>query len=619
MTPSRFCDIVMKGGITSGIVYPAAVFEIAQDFLFKNVGGTSAGAIAASLTAAAERRRARDGSMDGFNRVADIPNYLSTDSRLYHLFTPNASTRSLYHTVVSLFGRPRFQPAWAAKWCGLVWAYPIASIVGGLIGALVLAATLVGHAGGAWFVAGLVGAAVTLIAGMTIAIVIALVRDLLTRLPKNSFGMVTGVDDADRTSLAALCTWLTRELELTAGLEPGKAPLTFGMLWDAKRDVGAEALPKIPDDPDVNLEMVTTNVTWGRPYKFPTDVMFYYDPEELRKFFPDHVIEWMKQRPRKARADHLDEAAHFEAAAKQGKLPLPLAADLPVIVATRMSLAFPVLLSAVPLYEADFSTPPPAGGVRVLEPLWFSDGGISSNFPVTLFDGPLARWPTFAINLAPFQPAYPRKPDEAKNVYMPRTNAAGTLPAFARFKDMQGFFGAVADAMQNWNDNTQIHLPGYRDRIVTVFLDKDEGGLNLDMPHAILTRLRDRGAAAGKLIAGRFKEPSTLPPGPGAMNWENQRWLRFRSTMGALRAYLPLFRRALDQPESPDVPYEALILATDGTPVHRYPIDPSKRADVDALAKDIATIGTRIDALETLGDELPHPLPQLVLRPSLDS
>jgi len=38
----RFCDIVMKGGITSGIVYPAAVVEIAKDFVFKNVGGTSA-------------------------------------------------------------------------------------------------------------------------------------------------------------------------------------------------------------------------------------------------------------------------------------------------------------------------------------------------------------------------------------------------------------------------------------------------------------------------------------------------------------------------------------------------------------------------------------------------
>jgi hypothetical protein len=30
---------------------------------------------------------------------------------------------------------------------------------------------------------------------------------------------------------------------------------------------------------------------------------------------------------------------------------------------------------------------------------WFSDGGISSNFPLHMFDAPLPRWPTFAINL----------------------------------------------------------------------------------------------------------------------------------------------------------------------------------------------------------------------------
>ncbi|MGZ7032569.1 MAG: patatin-like phospholipase family protein, partial [Thermoanaerobaculia bacterium] len=53
----RKCDLVMKGGITSGIVYPAAVSELSREFEFVNIGGTSAGAIAAALTAAAEYRR----------------------------------------------------------------------------------------------------------------------------------------------------------------------------------------------------------------------------------------------------------------------------------------------------------------------------------------------------------------------------------------------------------------------------------------------------------------------------------------------------------------------------------------------------------------------------------
>jgi hypothetical protein len=39
----RKCDIVMKGGITSGIVFPSMVSVLAQHFRFQSIGGTSAG------------------------------------------------------------------------------------------------------------------------------------------------------------------------------------------------------------------------------------------------------------------------------------------------------------------------------------------------------------------------------------------------------------------------------------------------------------------------------------------------------------------------------------------------------------------------------------------------
>jgi predicted acylesterase/phospholipase RssA len=614
----RFCDIIMKGGITSGIVYPAAVYEIAKDFVFKNVGGTSAGAIAASLTAAAERRRAHDGSTEGFERVSAIPHFLATEHRLYRLFAPNSSTRSLYRTVVSLFGRPRFQPALIAKWCGLVWAYPVASLMGAVPGTLFLITVLLRHRSDLFLLIDLIAAVITILLGISVAIVFAFMSDVLKRLPHNAYGMVKGVDDADRTSQAALCTWLTQELELTAGLDAGKVPLTFGMLWDAKRDIDLPAVKVKPDHPDVNLEMITTNVTWGRPYQFPLDRVFFYDPNELAQFFPDHVIKWMTDHPRAPKS--AEETEQFPAYASQGKLPIPLPADLPVIVATRMSLAFPILLSAVPLYAGDYSKPTPHGRIPELERCWFSDGGISSNFPVTLFDSPLPRWPTFAINLAPFNPAYPQQRDESKNVYMPSENGAGILSSFSRFKTLPGFLSAIVNAMQNWNDNTQTHLPGYRDRIVTVFLDDTkEGGLNLDMPPDVLERLRLRGIAAGALIAGRFKTPSLLPAGKGGMDWENHRWLRFRSTMGALRAYLSRFTYGFRDPLQPDVPYEKLILASDGTPVHHYPVRAEKRTDVDEVAKQVADLGENIAQLDTLDDRLPKPPPQLVLRGSLET
>src|SRR4029077_6413964 len=50
-------DLTMQGGTTSGVVYPLAVCELATSFRFRNVGGASAGAIAAAFTAAAELGR----------------------------------------------------------------------------------------------------------------------------------------------------------------------------------------------------------------------------------------------------------------------------------------------------------------------------------------------------------------------------------------------------------------------------------------------------------------------------------------------------------------------------------------------------------------------------------
>src|SRR5882724_6534491 len=76
----RFCDVVMKGGITSGVVYPFAVTELATKYRLKNIGGASAGAIAAGLAAAAEHAREKG----GFLRMAAIPDEISR--RLLSLF-----------------------------------------------------------------------------------------------------------------------------------------------------------------------------------------------------------------------------------------------------------------------------------------------------------------------------------------------------------------------------------------------------------------------------------------------------------------------------------------------------------------------------------------------------
>ncbi len=84
---------------------------------------------------------------------------------------------------------------------------------------------------------------------------------------------------------------------------PGSAlaPLTFGDLYGT---VGDENYPYPARSPllsalylrsvrNVNLEMVTTDVTAGRPFRVPFDpddvARFFYDEVELARFFPRRV------------------------------------------------------------------------------------------------------------------------------------------------------------------------------------------------------------------------------------------------------------------------------------------------------------------------------------------
>jgi predicted acylesterase/phospholipase RssA len=597
-----FCDVVMKGGVTSGIVYPAAICEIAKTFTFKNIGGTSAGAIAAALTAAAQRQRLLQ-SERGFEILAAVPGELSKNNLLQRLFRPNHAVRSLFRTIEAMVGRRTI----AGKLLACVSAYRIAAGLGAIPGvALLLNARNVPL--------GVLFATPLIVAGSILAVAIAFGSDFLKGVKANGFGLVTGVSDDDPAA-PALTTWLEQKLRDAAGLNTANIPLTFAMLWDRNCD-GATGLRAAPNERDVNLEMITTNLTYGRPLKYPFDTTsLFFHEGEMRRFFPAHVVDWMKQHARGATDG--SESTRLAAYAKDDIYPMPPIGDVPVIVATRMSLAFPILFSAVPLRCADFSLKKnntPAGVPHFLEPCWFSDGGLSSNFPISLFDAPLPRWPTFAINLGAFSEDYPESKDESDNVYMPKRNADGRLPVFQRFTNVPQFLATIFTTVQNWNDNAQMTLPGYRDRIVTVLLSSAEGGLNLDMPLDLLDRLRSRGAAAGTLLAQRYAD-ATLLPNTGAVGWANHRWLRLRSFMGSLRVFLSSLAAGYTRYGAAG--YNAMI----GSHVNTgpYPISSATSSQAQGLLGDSSTLGTSYAAASGLVVDLPLPPPDLVLRPNLSN
>jgi predicted acylesterase/phospholipase RssA len=597
----RWCDLVMKGGVASGIVYPDAIFEISRRFDLKSVGGTSAGAIAAALAAAAQYRRARGGgdAETGYERLPGIADTLAQPGGMFALFRPNRATKALFGIVVDLFSpnRPRFVKALC-----LIRAYPLASLLG------ILPAALCAYAAHAtplplrvldWIVAAAIASL-----GAIAASAGRLLWDALRRLPRNGYGLVSGIADDPRDD-GALTSWLTRELELVAGLEPGAIPLTFGMLWNPNATPGATGLLDAPppDERVVNLQMVTTCLTEGRPYQFPTRTSrFFFRPDELAPLFPPHVLRWLCAR---ARPD-----AH----GPEGLLALPPIGDLPVIVATRMSLAFPILLSAVPLHAIDFTDAPP----QLPSPVWFSDGGLTSNFPIQMFDAPLPRWPTLALNLGPFGPRTP-----ADGVVTIENRSAGRLMRFMPIAGVGGFLAAMFDALQNWNDAMQMTLPGFRDRVATIALRPEEGGLNLDMDAATVARLRRRGADAAHRLVHRFGRPSVLDPHEPLLSWEGHRWTRLRVEFETLGEHVARFERAyVREWQPPDVSYARLIAddAPHTVPVRSHPLGDGAagRAQTQTVAGGVVTLASQIAAATALTASVPRPAPSLVLRADLD-
>ena len=251
----------------------------------------------------------------------------------------------------------------------------------------------------------------------------------------------------------------------------------------------------------------------------------------------------------------------------------------------------------------------------------FSDGGITSNFPIALFDAPLPRHPTLAINLGGFPAG---AADDAPDIVMATDNRPTAIYPPNDVASLASFGGAIVSTMQNWNDATLARLPGYRDRIVTVRLRASEGGLNLNMSPATIDALVDRGRRAGEMLVARFGAPSTLEPVDGEipMSWENHRWVRYRTIVSELRALLEKYHEAWTQPAEGDVPFGELVLAeADGTiprRAYRLPDDPALREKLRAMSESLATLGAEFAAETAFEYKTPHPEAALVTRAQLD-
>ncbi len=586
--PKPFCDIVMKGGITSGIVYPPLAEALSKTYLFKNIGGTSAGAIAAAATAAAEYQRRTTGKQHGFDELGKLPQTLGADvedrwikritrstlsqlglakrmkslddwirkTKLSTLFQPDPGCQKLFDVLMkSLNAKTSGRRAGSITWA-FVSVYWLATFVA-------LAATAI-----SWWALGFVGAALPLtwggqiatllICGLPTFLLLTVIAvggwvyfDFTRKVTANDYGICTGMrQNKEAGKNEALTEWLHSLIQRLAGL-PLNSPLTFGDLWkvgkSGKKEGGIEYPPDwmndllkthygyeegkygeyvkaLDVDHAIDLRMFTTNLSTGRPFVLPFEDEIgplFIKHRDLDKYLPEEVATFMKDS-----YTGREPASNPEDHEPWVKL---VAGKLPVVLAARLSLSFPLLFSAIPLWMKDESN---GGKYRRCI---FSDGGISSNFPIHMFDGLLPMWPTFGVELDQTLPG-------GKSVYLPpnydegygeRWNAfdedKGTAaPKSGAAHKMGGFLAAVIGTMQNWNDNSVSRMPGVRDRVVRLRLEEGQGGMNLKMEKDPIDKMAKKGTeAAGKLMESFSAN--------GASGWHAQRLLRLRVTFESLR------------------------------------------------------------------------------------
>lgn len=640
-SPELECDLVLKGGITSGVVYPPAILSLARSYRFRSIGGASAGAIGAAAAAAAEFGRESEVKNSGFVGLRRMQDQLFTEGFLFKLLQPSKETAPLFEFLLglrrhvdadgkveptapekegaSVSGKPTSTSGASAKvrprWFVIGrWVFRVSTLLrknatvelrrgrdtGTLIGLclmipLLVPVVLLGSPrageltsfGLAWgwvlasalvigviarFVGGLVGGGLGL----------KKVYDKLASPGESSFGFCRGsAGTSPPGAHPQLIDWMSRSLNELAGLPAKGPPLTIGMLRG--KTVREEGAPE-PRNVSIEFKMVTTNLSHGRPYVLPFSghgsprtpegavsppaivdspspeegptardkPLLIFDEKDMEMLFPSEVVEHLRTTKFVVKNARLP----------QGFFALPTGDDLPVVVATRLSLSFPVLLSAVRLYtirpeafhamrakrpknqKVDAPTVDHQFDREDLEENWFSDGGIAVNFPLSIFDAWLPTRPTFGINLAdaPLASLLPQPPvkdehaervakaesssshDQAErspvakpeSVILPRPrDHEFILPRPAPIEGFVPFFLAILDTARSYRDNTQMGLASYRERVAQVYLEPNEGGLNLDMPEDIIKRIGDKGAKAAGLFIDKF-------------DFDQHRWVRAR-------------------------------------------------------------------------------------------
>jgi hypothetical protein len=296
---------------------------------------------------------------------------------------------------------------------------------------------------------------------------------------------------------------------------------------------------------------------------------FMFNATEMRKLFPNYVVDHMINCPPSPLANPESVVIPPEKLPQDYYL-LPDKDHLPVVVGARLSLSFPLLLSAVPFYTLSASAFNARNSIRVFDPKehfqknWFSDGGICSNFPIEFFDAWLPSRPTFGINLTSMPTdattsviAAPLPGQQSVNttddVYLPRAEDRldpqwNDIDGNSSVPKLVTFLTQIFGTAQNYRDNLQSNLPSYRERIVQIRLDEQEGGLKFTMPTDIIDRMVNKGQKAGNILCPTDADRADPEKLQTKFNFDHHWWVRFLVVMAQLEQNVENLQEVFDDP-----------------------------------------------------------------------
>lgn len=622
------CSVVLEGGVTSAVIYASLLAHLSESYTFRQLGGASSGAVAAAAAAAAEFARSQAGApaTTAFDGLRDFPTELTKTAgrggptTLLRLFQPKPNGLASFKVALASLDRSgsdtllrtaarvlanlvvHFWPAslfLAAALGGLGWI--AASLLRVELPCSVDSLRLLGCATLS------VGAGLSIVVAVTVALLLWALWRTVRALRDNHWGLCNGMDQPgfDRPALTPTLHGLFQSL---AGVSKGPL-LTFGDLWWGPRVAGKR---DETGERRIDLQVITTAVNLERPVRLPGAPganplrEFFYDPCEWNKLFPDDIVKHLQAHARPARLVHDDGRILWA---------LPDPAEWPVLLVARFSLSFPLLLSALPMYVAvprrEMLRAGDAAAQRHFEArkVYFSDGGITSNCPVHLFDAPLPRFPTFGVNLYQLPPGT-RHPPVRSDRRDPELEASSIRDA-GRWTTPVSLLVAIVSTALNWRDSLQRTLPGFRERVVHLGLPPEVGGLHLAMKPATILQL----AAAGIKAADRLRDDfATAPHSAGRTSaWERHRWTRARTSLSALHAYLSSF---VDRLDAGAPAYDRLLRTA--TPIdHPFDDEGARRQALELLDGTRALMQTLVATQppDSMDLNTPQPRPELHMSP----